>query len=428
MSAGHERVVFTGLRVGQKQAQRNLSVDRTSDPLELEADRIADHVIAAPPRSCSIPGAIQRYSGQAARIDGAAPASVDHTLAESGRPLDRVLQEDMGRRFGYDFSRVRVHSGQVAERSARDVSAHAYTVGKDIVFGAGQFVPHTASGRRLLAHELTHVIQQSATASTLQREPDKAVSGTKPAAAERKDVVLLMADGLEAEAATLAPGATPIRVSSVKEMATALKGVKQPIGRLFIIAHSLSTGDLGFETAKEVKFVMPEAIAKALTGTVSPANAPEVIDFRGCSVGSDPSGMNAIRTAVGAKSAIGGNCFMIVQTNGPVLINGTKIVNVSQVTNSNRTSFESGLRALIDKFGKAKNCVLDASEKSYFRAGGKLVAAWMSPELDTNWDDRKSRCYKDLVPERAELSTDKDFTPGLAGNCRLIRVGKQGGD
>jgi hypothetical protein len=79
----------------------------------------------------------------------------------------------MEQRFDHDFSRVRVHSGPVAEQSARDVNAHAYTVGHNIVYGAGQFTPGTQEGRRLLAHELTHVVQQlSEGPHLLQRDPD----------------------------------------------------------------------------------------------------------------------------------------------------------------------------------------------------------------------------------------------------------------
>ena len=85
-------------------------------------------VSGAPPR-------IQRFSGQANGQMQAAPASVDRVLASSGRPLDPALQQDMGQRFGHDFSRVRVHSGAAAEQSARDVNANAYTVGHNIVFG-----------------------------------------------------------------------------------------------------------------------------------------------------------------------------------------------------------------------------------------------------------------------------------------------------
>jgi hypothetical protein len=76
----------------------------------------------------------------------------------------------MGQHFGYDFSRVRVHTGASAEESAREVNAHAYTVGHDIVLGGGQRGPQT-SGRRTLAHELTHVMQQeSGIGPQLQRQ------------------------------------------------------------------------------------------------------------------------------------------------------------------------------------------------------------------------------------------------------------------
>jgi hypothetical protein len=67
----------------------------------------------------------------------------------------------MEQRFGHDFSKVRVHSAASAAQSATDVMAHAYTVGHDVVFGAGQYAPGTHAGRRLIAHELAHVVQQS---------------------------------------------------------------------------------------------------------------------------------------------------------------------------------------------------------------------------------------------------------------------------
>lgn len=71
-----------------------------------------------------------------------------------------AVQKDMGQRFGYDFSMVRVHSGPAAEQSTQEVNANAFTVGNDIVFGKGRFAPGTHEGRRLLVHELTHVVQQ----------------------------------------------------------------------------------------------------------------------------------------------------------------------------------------------------------------------------------------------------------------------------
>ena len=143
--------------------QRKLTIGASNDPLEQEADRIADQVLAAPAHHAvsGAPPRIQRYAGQATGETGTVPLSVDRVLASGGRPLDPGLQQDMGRRFAHDFSRVRVHTGGAAEQSARDVNAHAYTVGQNIVFGAGQFAPESTPGRRLMAHELTHVVQQS---------------------------------------------------------------------------------------------------------------------------------------------------------------------------------------------------------------------------------------------------------------------------
>ncbi len=145
--------------------QRKLTIGASNDPLEQEADRIADQVLAAPanPAVSGAPPHIQRFTGQASAPTGtAAPASVDRVLASPGSPLGPALRQDMEQRFGHDFSRVRVHSGAASDKSARDVNAHAYTAGQDIVFGAGQFAPGTLEGRRLLAHELTHVVQQGA--------------------------------------------------------------------------------------------------------------------------------------------------------------------------------------------------------------------------------------------------------------------------
>jgi Domain of unknown function (DUF4157) len=83
----------------------------------------------------------------------------------SGTPLDSNTKEFMESRFGggYDFSNVKIHGDESAARSAESVNALAYTIGNNIVFGAGNFRPNTPSGRRLLAHELTHVIQQTST-------------------------------------------------------------------------------------------------------------------------------------------------------------------------------------------------------------------------------------------------------------------------
>jgi hypothetical protein len=85
---------------------------------------------------------------------------------KSGRPLDSAIRALMQQRFQYDFSRVRIHTDPDAAESARAAMAKAYTVGNDIVFGAGAYAPDHAEGRRLLAHELAHVLQADPTRAT----------------------------------------------------------------------------------------------------------------------------------------------------------------------------------------------------------------------------------------------------------------------
>ena len=101
------------------------------------------------------------------RTDGAPevtdPQAIEAGLQSAAHPLDPTIRAEMEMRFGHDFSRVRVHADQAADRSARSVNALAYTVGSDVVFGSGRYAPATSAGRRLLAHELTHVVQQDRT-------------------------------------------------------------------------------------------------------------------------------------------------------------------------------------------------------------------------------------------------------------------------
>ncbi len=143
--------------------QTKLKVNEPGDIYEQEADRVADQVLATPahPGVSGSPPRIQRFSANSNGQMQAAPVSVERALASPGSPLNPALRQDMEQRFGHDFSKVRVHSDGASERSARHVNAHAYTSGYDIVFGPGRFAPGTIEGRCLLAHELTHVVQQT---------------------------------------------------------------------------------------------------------------------------------------------------------------------------------------------------------------------------------------------------------------------------
>ena len=92
---------------------------------------------------------------------GAQPLGLVHDVLRSpGRPLDAPTRAFFEPRFGRDFAAVRIHDDGQAAASARSVGALAYTVGRDIVFGTGEYAAGTDAGRRLLAHELAHAVQQ----------------------------------------------------------------------------------------------------------------------------------------------------------------------------------------------------------------------------------------------------------------------------
>ncbi len=137
--------------------QAKLISSQPGDFYEQEANRIAENVIRSTkplPRRQTI-----RTIGQGRSVD--APGSVHEALRSPGEPLDTRTRMLMEPRFGYDFGSILVHTDTKAAESARAIQATAYTIGRDIVFGQGQYAPDTSHGASLLAHELTHTIQQN---------------------------------------------------------------------------------------------------------------------------------------------------------------------------------------------------------------------------------------------------------------------------
>jgi hypothetical protein len=154
--------------------QTKLMVNQPGDVFEQEADRTAEAVVSDKSfGSHSSSDALhirRRALGTAGPANSAAAGEV---INSSGRPLDAATRAYMEPRFGYDFSQVRIHSDAQAADSARAVNALAYTAGRDLVFNEGQYRPDTVEGKKLLAHELTHVVQQrEARAPALQRKDE----------------------------------------------------------------------------------------------------------------------------------------------------------------------------------------------------------------------------------------------------------------
>jgi Domain of unknown function (DUF4157)/Lysine-specific metallo-endopeptidase len=160
-------------------------------------------------RKASRHGPVPTATGAAYSVAGAA-----------GQPLDEQTRAFMESRFNFDLSRVRVHADGQAAQAARSVHAEAYTIGRDIVFGSGRYAPNTRGGQRLLAHELTHVVQQArglrGDAATLSQAEVEATRNehalhTSDALPVRAASPMLARkpDESTMEAPTAAPGCTP---------------------------------------------------------------------------------------------------------------------------------------------------------------------------------------------------------------------------
>lgn len=289
--------------------QAKLAVGSTDDPLEHEADRVADQVMRMPAPASGLSSAPPRVSRKCAaceaedklqkkEADAAAPArglsfappqvsrkcaecekedrklqkkeaspatpalaeappSVHDALRAPGQPLDAATRAHFEPRFGQDFSSVRVHTDTTAAQSARDVNAHAYTVGRNIAFGSGQFAPWTAKGQSLLAHELTHVVQQRA-APMLQRQPAGPDAAGGPSAA---------------------PGQAPCKPWP-KEVPTRGRSELKPTGRDLAVEYSLAVTPGWFceMPSKTLALVQYERVVRIRTQSGHEANLHIVAD------------------------------------------------------------------------------------------------------------------------------------------------------
>ena len=158
--------------------QPKLAISQPGDIFEQEADRVADHVMRMPDptiqRTCSACAAagttcakcelerkplVQRKMEQGSNSSGSVPDDFVRDLGP-GEPLDAATRTFFEPRFGRDLSGVRVHAGSRAADMAREIHARAFTAAPNIVFGRDQYRPHSRDGQRLLAHELTHTLQQ----------------------------------------------------------------------------------------------------------------------------------------------------------------------------------------------------------------------------------------------------------------------------
>jgi hypothetical protein len=164
--------------VAAKQAQAKLRVSQTGDPQEREADRIAEQVMKGPSSSAAAQDParqlVDRVLAKASRVitgGGVSEAQVKG-LKGDGEPLKPKDRQFFENRFGADFSHVKIHTNRKAAGLAESINARAFTYGNHIAFDKGEFQPGTTEGKKLIAHELTHVVQQGkATKKAIDRKP-----------------------------------------------------------------------------------------------------------------------------------------------------------------------------------------------------------------------------------------------------------------
>ena len=219
---------------------------------------------------------LQRKAAGSDSVSGI-PSIVHEVLSSPGQPLDATTRKYMEPRFGHDFSGVRIHADAKAAASARAVNAHAYTVGRSVVFGAGQYAPTRNEGRRLMAHELTHVVQQNGATS-----PSAPIAlGAANDASEREASQAAQALSSGAESVSIRGNVAP----SVQRETPRGDSLHQPMVDTFRREHGLpESGVDAFGTSvgpsmAEIKYGIPAqagALAEELQQLINVATWKEI--------------------------------------------------------------------------------------------------------------------------------------------------------
>ena len=160
--------------------QAKFQIAAPNDRYEREADQVAKQVMHMKAPNPGDPGSERKSEAKVqkkvqrkiSRTQGGSdhhPPAISNLTGSNGQGLNLPTRRFMEPRFGHDFSAVRIHTGDRAAKSAQAVHSRAFTLGQNIVFGHGEYAPESGPGRQLLAHELTHTIQQGSGTQRLQR-------------------------------------------------------------------------------------------------------------------------------------------------------------------------------------------------------------------------------------------------------------------
>jgi len=361
---------------------------------------------------------------------------------ESGVALPGSIRQRMEPLFGADLAAVRIHNGAASHHEAARLGARAFTIGQDIHFGPDEYRPGDSGGMRLLAHELAHTLQQGAKPyssslavaeahSALELEANNAaqavlagraasvrhsVGGSSSIIqrdpkqpAERIDVaVVLTSDSADMdEARTYAP--TVLQATSPEDLRDKLKALGKPIGTMFVVTHSTSTGEVRFGSG----WVPISTLGPILKQGLPAGTEPKFVDFRGCKVGEAPEELEKFRSAVGAEKARGSTCSLMTTRMTPLTYSGADVTSPKQIPKGMEKQFD---QALLDQLAKMKSddghqvqdCVAGLAPGEKVSAGnlkklwdiywanqGKLIATWASPKMN-EWQNG-AMCTKDMT-------------------------------
>ncbi len=414
--------------------QPKLSIGQSNDRFEKEADAIADQVVQTPSNKKTAAGnkntPTQNISTKPQIMKSgkkggtqASPALANQIANSKGKgsPLSSASNKTMSNKMGHDFSQVQVHTGEQANQMNQSLNAKAFTHGSDIYFNKGQYNPSSTEGKHLLAHELTHVVQQSGGQQKIQRQE----ATTGPAATQkpvpRQDVVYVMGSdksGFYTVASRFFKAKFPNAVfvddqRSLDGLLTHLTTTfSSPLGTIFIISHANEDGTLGFkldssDSDKRLSVVeLRDAINNSsgistLTSPTSQVDDQTKIKIKGCDLGRNQEIVELFDKAFNGKGTVTAPTHeQVYSTDSKAIEKGT-----AEAMTEHMETFEKGLAPLppkpkpVDK--KLKGEERTEAQKKYTEEKKALTDAKKKRKEKI---DAEKKSYKPTAKQKGEAS------------------------
>ncbi len=290
--------------------QAKLTIGQPDDKFEKEADTIADQVIQTSKKGSKNTSAKPQIMKSGKKGGTKASPALANQLTKSkgkGTPLSSASNKSMSNKIGHDFSQVKIHTGEQAHQMNQSLNAKAFTHGSDIYFKKGQYNPNSSEGKHLLAHELTHVVQQSGGHQSIQKQEATAAAPATPTPAPapvpRQDVVYVMGNDNFYRLATRffrARFPNAVFVNNQRNLNGLLTHLTttftNPLGSIFIISHANEDGTLAFRlnSADTTRGLSVVELRNALNPQSGVSSLPTVgtqvdeqtrIEIKGCDLG-----------------------------------------------------------------------------------------------------------------------------------------------